>query len=188
MSSIWPPKWQVIIIVLLLCFVYIISRFIPKKYDIPYLVFLVIAGYLIVSYLVYSKNCENFSENSNSLNNHICTGKNNSESVKLLPILESSFNLRECAKQMILLEEHLENPKKRCMDCCKKHLLTLEGLAEEGITINGDSAIHNECYQLAQQIRDWEKEFVSPNVNYENLGQKIRKVRKPLMQKYFDQI
>lgn len=105
----------------------------------------------------------------------------------LLPILESAFNLRECAKQMILLEDHLVNPEKRCNDCIKKHLLVIEGLAEEGASINGNDDIHQECNQLAGFIRQCGKKFAA-GVSPDEVAKDIRPKRKVLMQKYFDAV
>lgn len=103
----------------------------------------------------------------------------------LLPVMESEFNLRECAKQMILLEDHLNNPRKFCTDCCKKHFLTLEGLAEEGASINGEKDCKAECNRLAEHIRMCEKRFLSGE-DPSDIAQDLRKLRKPLMYKYFD--
>lgn len=41
------------------------------------------------------------------------------------------FNLREITKHLILLEDHLTHRLKVCPDCIRKHLLTVEALAEE---------------------------------------------------------
>lgn len=57
-------------------------------------------------------------------------------SSELLPLMDPLFNLREACKQMCLLEDHLVQPQKRCMDCITKHFLTLEGLFEEAATLD----------------------------------------------------
>jgi hypothetical protein len=40
-------------------------------------------------------------------------------------------NMREICKQMLLLEDHLTHPGKRCPDCITKHFLMIEALADE---------------------------------------------------------
>ena len=62
---------------------------------------------------------------------------------KLFPIMDARFNLRECAKNMILLEDHLFHSGKQCEDCIKKHCLTIEALLEEGVTLDlkGDHSV-----------------------------------------------
>ena len=55
---------------------------------------------------------------------------------KLFPIMDARFNLRESAKNMILLEDHLFHSGKQCEDCIKKHCLTIEALLEEGVTLD----------------------------------------------------
>jgi len=58
----------------------------------------------------------------------------------LLPIMSAWHNLREACKQMVLLEDHLNQPQKRCPDCIRKHFLTIEALFEEGISLDkGDT-------------------------------------------------
>lgn len=54
----------------------------------------------------------------------------------LLPVMDPGTNLREVAKQMLLLEDHLAQPLRRCPDCIGKHLLTWEAFAEEGLTLD----------------------------------------------------
>lgn len=106
------------------------------------------------------------------------------EEGKLLPIMSPSFNMRECAKQIILLEDHLFNPKKRCNDCIKKHFMTIEGLAEEAITLDKTGEVVEDANGLVLIVRQCEKEFIHRK-NYDELGQKLRQCRKPLMYKYF---
>lgn len=56
-----------------------------------------------------------------------------------MPVMAPSFNMREIAKQLAMLEDHLNHASKRCRDCVAKHFLTIEGLAEECATLcSGD--------------------------------------------------
>lgn len=47
------------------------------------------------------------------------------------PVSDPAYNMREIAKQSVLLEEHLVEPQKYCRDCIAKHFLHIIGLAEE---------------------------------------------------------
>jgi len=71
---------------------------------------------------------------------HVCKlqVRTKSASVKLLPVHNPLYNMREMVKQILLLEDHLMHPRKRCMDCIRKHLLTIEALAEEAVTLSTD--------------------------------------------------
>ena len=56
----------------------------------------------------------------------------------LLPIMHPLYNLREVCKQTALLEDHLNNERKRCQDCIRKHFLTIEALLEEAISLDNN--------------------------------------------------
>lgn len=43
------------------------------------------------------------------------------------------FSARECAKQLILLEDHMSCPGKECPDCISKHRLAAEAFADEAL-------------------------------------------------------
>lgn len=110
---------------------------------------------------------------------------------KLFPIMDARFNLRECAKNMILLEDHLFHSGKQCEDCIKKHCLTIEALLEEGVTLdlNGDhSAILIETFNDFRDIfLDLSNKMKKQNLKHEDCvkaAQNIRKIRKPLCQDY----
>lgn len=51
------------------------------------------------------------------------------------PVMDPSYNMVQVAKQSVLLEEHLNEPRKRCADCIKKHFLHIVGLAEEAVSL-----------------------------------------------------
>jgi hypothetical protein len=108
------------------------------------------------------------------------------ESEKLLPVLDPMFNLREICKQSILLEDHLSQPEKRCTDCCVKHFLTIEALAEEAITLD-KSRSHSNILTLPSQVRKlqalW---FEDPNQNSHIVSQELRQIRKEYQIDCFD--
>jgi hypothetical protein len=107
---------------------------------------------------------------------------------KLMPILQPEFNLREAAKQCILLEEHLNQKNKTCMDCISKHMLTVEGLLEETISLDKE---HKYTTRLNKLIEDWihiQQAYVNKQESFEETAQKVRKFRKPLMYEFFEYV
>ena len=104
---------------------------------------------------------------------------------KLLPVLDPCFNMREICKQCILLEDHLFQTEKRCTDCIKKHFLTIEGLAEEAITLDKNNEYHLSKMELPEKVRGLERKFIN-GTDPEALAQELRWIRKPLMARFFD--
>jgi len=104
---------------------------------------------------------------------------------RLLPVLDPCFNMREICKQCILLEDHLFQASKSCQDCIKKHFLTIEGLAEEAITLDKEHKYNFSKLELPEKIRKLEKDFLEDK-DQEYIAQELRQIRKPLMNKYFD--
>ena len=136
---------------------------------------------------------ENFDMPGNSLvtnsvsNVGQCSSKKGcAENKNLLPVMNPLFNMREICKQCILLEDHLFQTRKRCEDCCKKHFLTIEGLAEEAITLDKENQHKLDKLQLPDKIRDIQKCYLKGDDPVE-IAQKLRQIRKPLMNQYFDQ-
>ena len=145
-----------------------------------------------------NNNNSNSNNNSNNnINNNMnqCNDKCSTKSTdgckscsSLLPVLEPRFNMREICKQSILLEDHLFQKEKRCHDCICKHFLTIEGLAEEAITLDKEHK-HPDLVDLPQKIRVIEKNYLN---NYTDpkqpaiTGQELREIRKGYMQQCFD--
>ena len=103
----------------------------------------------------------------------------------LLPVFDPAFNLRECCKQIVLLEDHLINPRKRCKDCCTKHALTIEALAEEAAQLDKDFKYKDVTSQLADAIRDCETSMIKGK-DPAKIAQDLRVIRKQLQQQCFD--
>lgn len=129
---------------------------------------------------------ENFcSMNEDGVTNACGTDK------KLSKILDPRFNLREAAKNLILLEDHLFQSLKRCNDCIKKHCLLIEGFLEEGITLDKTGEYTQELIKslnefsiLFQKISKKMMEGVLTDRDCIEVAQELRKIRKPLCQKY----
>jgi hypothetical protein len=109
----------------------------------------------------------------------------------LYPVLDPTFNMREAAKQCILLEDHLNNLKKRCNDCIRKHFLTVDGFLEESVSLEKDISKRKYYRDLHQEWVKIEKLYAQNPLDSDNLdtiSQKIRYFRKPLVAEYFDTV
>ena len=106
---------------------------------------------------------------------------------RLLPVLRPTQNMRDIIKQLVLLEDHLFQPPKRCADCIRKHFLTIEALAEECATLCKPRAILPETRRVATQVRilhhAWEQRRKDPALA-ETIAAKLRKLRKGLMTRF----
>lgn len=99
----------------------------------------------------------------------------------LLPVMNPEFNLREICKQIILLEDHLSQPEKRCTDCCIKHFLTIEALSEEAITLDKNNKYSHISF-IPPKIRELQKTWYdNPNKNALLVSQQLRNIRKQYM-------
>ena len=109
----------------------------------------------------------------------------------LHPILDPRFNMRETAKQCLLLEDHLNNKNKRCEDCIRKHFLTIDGFLEEAVSLEKDNAKRDYYRDLYKSWVRLEKEYsTNPKDmnNIDEISKKIRLFRKPLVEMYFDTV
>jgi len=113
----------------------------------------------------------------------------NQDMSALLPVMDCRFNMREMCKQSILLEDHLSHDEKRCMDCCMKHFLFLEGLCEEAVTLDTEQKYKKELQELCKEIRRLQHEFsTDPSHNAHYCSQELRKIRKKFQPHVFDMI
>jgi len=99
----------------------------------------------------------------------------------LLPIFDPAFNVREVFKQLVLLEDHLTQPRKRCPDCIWKHLLTAEALAEEAATLDAQGGASAPIEGLAERIRDLQRD-VQDGLPPADIAQRAREIRKGLLE------
>lgn len=105
--------------------------------------------------------------------------------MKRPPINSALFNVREITKQLLLLEEHLTDPEKFCVDCIRKHLMMVEALAEEAMTMDPRSKWTAHAHDLARLSRQIQTAF-SDGVRNPILSEKIRAKRKQLVALVFD--
>ena len=108
-------------------------------------------------------------------------------------VFSPEFNMREIGKQMILLEDHLFNPYRRCTDCITKHSLMIEALIEEALTLDVDQAYIENMQNLLDNYRAISRELLrkvkssSLDQPYANdCAQRIRKLRKPICTEFCD--
>lgn len=103
----------------------------------------------------------------------------------LLPIMHPLYNLREICKQMALLEDHLNNERKRCQDCIRKHFLTIEALFEEAISLDNKGKWADKTDGKADEIREFQTRWIDGE-DPRTVAQDIRAIRKDFASECFD--
>jgi hypothetical protein len=94
--------------------------------------------------------------------------------------------MREICKQMLLLEDHLLHQNKVCPDCIRKHLLTIESLAEEASSLNSQELVPPDLIEnLAGLARSWLVLFTD-KTDLKSIAESVRNIRKALVLMYFD--
>ena len=99
--------------------------------------------------------------------------------LKKTNIFSADYNLRECVKQLLLLEDHLAEEVKFCSDCITKHLMITEALAEEAVTLEPDNPLISDAHLLSKKARQWLRKFNKGG----EIAKDVRKVRKKIMLK-----
>jgi tRNA nucleotidyltransferase/poly(A) polymerase/DNA topoisomerase IB/2'-5' RNA ligase len=99
-----------------------------------------------------------------------------------LPLMDPMFSLREAAKQLILLEDHLTHPEKRCMDCIRKHLLAAEAFSEEALALDTEGVFQDSLADVPSQIRAAWSRANGEGISYSDIAQDLRSLRKKLVQ------
>lgn len=97
------------------------------------------------------------------------------------------YQRREIGKELLLLEKHLQQgckiDSKPC-DCCEKHPLAIEGLAQEALGMTADP-VFNDVVEWAREIipRTTEEASTSGKFDkdYPRLATKARQLRKAVM-------
>ena len=97
------------------------------------------------------------------------------------PLNSPLCNLREIAKQLLLLENHLFQPDKRCKECIAKHFLMCEALAEEALTLDKRQQYAIFFNKLANAFRQLHGEL-DKGKPVQEVAQSIRGIRKLAMQ------
>ena len=116
----------------------------------------------------------------------------NEKDMGLLPIMNPLYNLREICKQIALLEDHLNQPRKRCPDCIRKHFLTIEALFEEAVSLDKEFKYGEHLDGKAQDIRNLQgawidtKDTEGAQEAYLMIAQALRQLRKGFAPLCFD--
>lgn len=143
----------------------------------------ILTGFLLIIFLFLASNSsiirENFEEKSGKDGGKCGKEKN------LLPIMDPMYNMREFCKQSILLEDHLSQPRKRCENCCQKHFMTLEALAEEALTLDNENKYKDILEQLPDKCRELQKRRLNGEDPH-TIAQECRKIRKNLQPLCYD--
>ena len=107
------------------------------------------------------------------------------------PVSDPMYNMREIAKQSILLEEHLVEKNKYCRDCIIKHFLHIIGLSEEaqmlaGNRINNYPLLEDSAKFYRTNMDNW---LENSNINKEKSNLEIatvlREFRKDIIAIYY---
>jgi hypothetical protein len=110
----------------------------------------------------------------------------------LLPIMSPLYNLREICKQIVLLEDHLNQPRKRCPDCIRKHFLTIEALFEEAVSLDKELKYVDVLDGKAEEVRKLQAVWLDTRESehahrfYLILAQALRVLRKSFAGHCFD--
>lgn len=97
-----------------------------------------------------------------------------------ITLTDPLFNIREILKQMVLLEDHLLHPYKLCPDCVHKHLLTIEALGDEGVTLDTPNGPYTDALEgVSERARQWMEAF-HDQVPPAEIAQRVRQLRKIL--------
>jgi hypothetical protein len=104
------------------------------------------------------------------------------------PVSEPSYNMQNVIKQSILLEEHLAEDKKYCIDCVCKHYLHIIALLEEALMLAGENwgkypMLKESLVFYDESYKAWLKGKNEPNVRVHEES-KLREWRKRLVQLY----
>lgn len=102
-----------------------------------------------------------------------------------LTIHEPLFNYREIAKQLCLVEDHLFHRAKFCMDCIRKHLLSVEAYAEEAVTLDAEFQYLEAGGKLGELAQLWVSKLEG-GTDPSEIAQEVRSVRKHLVAFVYD--
>jgi hypothetical protein len=127
----------------------------------------------------------------NSFDSPPVSGSGSSTNYMKMSLMDPKHNLREVAKQLILLEDHMAHKPKRCIDCITKHYLMVEGLLEEAITLDKTGEHHTEIREITEDIKPAIMQIIDAikhnKINdkmYQDACQSTRNVRKKIALKY----
>lgn len=148
---------------------------------IVYLVFFIVASYVLIIYLCSQQ--KDVVHKKNKCDAHSCKS--------IDPVSDPKYNMQQIVKQSILLEEHLANKNKRCRDCITKHFLHIIGLAEEAQMLATNKIdkfpLINECVALYNRLfKKWLHDYdLVDEKKTLDCCDELRTMRKRLIVQYF---
>lgn len=151
---------------------------------------IIIAGVVLVIILVIlaSGNYPIFNSSSvNSSNKESWNAHNGEKGID--PVSDPAYNMKQVAKQCILLEEHIAEKNKRCRDCITKHFLHIIGLLNEALWL---ATTNVETYPYLREANEmFERLFNKWLANYTNeavlqqILEELRRMRKKIIAYYY---
>ena len=93
------------------------------------------------------------------------------------------YTEEELVKELVLLEKHLKQSpymdENFCIDCIEKHLISAEGLAEEGIGFADSKEKEKMFINIANQANRLKRE-IKTNPDFAEMSRGVREIRKSL--------
>lgn len=113
----------------------------------------------------------------------------------LLPVHDPIFNLEAACLELLLLQEHLIDPQKRCPECILKHFLAIEALLREVRSLDESRLYADDATALSSATRGIRERWrLGQNYTGERnarlnrwhqthheAGQSVRRIRKHLV-------
>lgn len=153
-----------------------------------FIILLILIFLLVVVNFLSPEYKNPFTEQVDKLNKpHKC--ESCSSKVKLDDLFNPAYNMKEVAKQSILLEDHLVHPTKRCRDCIAKHFLSICALLSEAVQL---SCGNSKKYPLLDESIDFYNyeydDWFKHQDNDEDIiriAGEIRDMRKKIVARYY---
>jgi hypothetical protein len=104
---------------------------------------------------------------------------------KIMPVLDPIFNIREIVKNLYLINDHLTDKERRCMDCLRKHMLIVEAFIEEGFTLDKNCKYFKIFEKLQKQNTKARDMLIKgERDNYYDISVLIKKMITPKLLEY----
>lgn len=104
------------------------------------------------------------------------------------PVMDPLYNIKDVIENAVLLEEHLIDDKKYCIDCVCKHFLLITGLLSEAVWLAGTKVdlypkLKEHVVWYNMMFRYWLDNRDNDTIRLE-VAEKLRKRRKELINTY----
>jgi hypothetical protein len=108
----------------------------------------------------------------------------------MLPVLNPHLNIQDMVQNLVLLEDHLFHPHKRCKDCIRKHFVQIIAFGDEAASLCCKDKHLPKDLDMVATVDDVRRLFlkwtkaVDDEKNIEDVACQLRFVRKHLMKFY----